>query len=280
MFFLFRQNPCILPKYLGVNGFVSFLVDYEVPRKDVVFLLEGSDGTRNGFPAMLDFVQRIVEKFNIEHGMDHVSLVQYSTNAVVHFYLNTYSTKDEILNAISTVPHKGGRRVNTGSALQYVRENVFTASAGSRHQQGVPNLLILLRGSRSADNVDQPASALKESGVLIFGVGPRNLSSEIQRIANGPSYAQTVSELSDLASVQQQFYTSLSGALLDVTPITPAVIGKIYFNSTNQIDYTNSFGIPPYPVHVFIYLSVMNKLILQIIFHVFRLFYSILRLLQ
>ncbi|XP_053536818.1 uncharacterized protein col6a3 isoform X3 [Ictalurus punctatus] len=199
-------------------------VDYELPRKDVVFLLDGSDGTRNGFPAMLDFVQRVVEKLNFEDSMDHVSVVQYSTSAEVHFYLNSYSTKDEILNAISTVKHKGGRRVNTGSALQYVRENIFTASAGSRHQQGVPNVLILLRGSRSTDNVDQPASALKESGVLIFAVGPRNLSSEIQRIANGPSYAQTVSELSDLASVQQQFYTSLSTALLDVIPLIPTVI--------------------------------------------------------
>ncbi|XP_047671219.1 uncharacterized protein col6a3 isoform X4 [Tachysurus fulvidraco] len=202
------------------------LVDYELPRKDVVFLLEGSDGSRTGFPAMLDFVQRLVENFNFEDSMDHVSVVQYSTNTEVHFYLNTYSAKDEILNAIGTVKHKGGRHVNTGSALQYVRENVFTASAGSRHQQGVPNILILLRGSRSTDNVDQPASALKESGVLIFGVGPRNLSSEIQRIANGPSYAQTVSELSDLASVQQQFYTTLSSALLDVTPVKPAVIAE------------------------------------------------------
>lgn len=178
---------------------------------------------------MLDFVQSLVENFNFEDSMDHVSVVQYSTNTEVHFYLNTYSAKDEILNAISTVKHKGGRHVNTGSALQYVRENVFTASAGSRHQQGVQNILILLRGSRSTDNVDQPASALKESGVLIFAVGPRNLSSEIQRIANGPSYAQTVSELSDLASVQQQFYTTFSSVLLDVTPVKPAVIGKVYF---------------------------------------------------
>lgn len=195
---------------------------------------------------MLDFVQRVVEKLNFEDSMDHVSVVQYSTSAEVHFYLNSYSTKDEILNAISTVKHKGGRRVNTGSALQYVRENIFTASAGSRHQQGVPNVLILLRGSRSTDNVDQPASALKESGVLIFAVGPRNLSSEIQRIANGPTYAQTVSELSDLASVQQQFYTSLSTALLDVIPLIPTVIGKVYFKSNVQIDCTNTFGIPSY----------------------------------
>lgn len=185
---------------------------------------------------MLNFVQKVVEKLNFEESMDHVAVVQYSTNTEVHFNLNTYSTKDEILNAISTVNHKGGRRVNTGSALQYVRENVFTVSAGSRHQQGVPNILILLRGSRSTDNVDQAASALKESGVLIFGVGIRNVSSEIQRIANSPSYAQTVSELSDLASVQQQFYTSLSSALSDEMPSTPTVIGKACFNNSNQID--------------------------------------------
>ncbi|TSQ01579.1 Collagen alpha-3(VI) chain [Bagarius yarrelli] len=201
-------------------------VDYEVSRKDVVFLLDGSDGSRNGFPAMIDFVLRLVENFNFEDSMDRVAIVQYSTNAVVHFYLNTYSTRDEILNAIKTVKHKGGRHVNTGSALQYVRENVFTDSAGSRHQQGVPNILILLRGSRSTDNVDQPASALKESGVLIFGVGPKNLSSEMERIANGPSYAQTVSELSDLGSVQQQFYTSLRSALLDTMPVIPTVRGS------------------------------------------------------
>ncbi|TSQ01578.1 Collagen alpha-3(VI) chain [Bagarius yarrelli] len=199
-------------------------VDYEVSRKDVVFLLDGSDGSRNGFPAMIDFVLRLVENFNFEDSMDRVAIVQYSTNAVVHFYLNTYSTRDEILNAIKTVKHKGGRHVNTGSALQYVRENVFTDSAGSRHQQGVPNILILLRGSRSTDNVDQPASALKESGVLIFGVGPKYLSSEMERIANGPSYAQTVSELSVLGSIQQQFYTSFHSALLDTMPVISTVI--------------------------------------------------------
>lgn len=190
--------------------------------------MDGSDGIRNGFPAMLDFVQRVVDNFNFEHSMDRVSVVQYSTNAEVHFYLNTYSTKDKILKAIKAVKHKGGRRVNTGSALQYVKENVFTASAGSRHQQGVPNILIVLRGSRSTDNVDQAASALKENGVLIFGVGTRNTSSEIQRIVNSPSYAHTVSELSDLASVQQQFYSTLSSTLQDEMPMIPTVLGKVY----------------------------------------------------
>uniref|UniRef100_A0AAR2KZI6 VWFA domain-containing protein n=1 Tax=Pygocentrus nattereri TaxID=42514 RepID=A0AAR2KZI6_PYGNA len=193
---------------------------------DVVFLLDGSDGTRNGFPAMLDFVQKVVEKLNVEENRDRVSVVQYSRDPETHFYLNTYSEETDVLDTIKTLRHRGGRPLNTGSALQYVRDNVFTSSAGSRSQQGVPQILILLSGSRSNDNVDTPASALKESGVLILGVGTRNSSREIQRIVSDPSYAQSISEISDLPSVQQQFLSTLASTVSYVTPVKPTVIGK------------------------------------------------------
>ncbi|XP_036420611.1 uncharacterized protein LOC118804092 [Colossoma macropomum] len=200
------------------------IVDYDITRKDVVFLLDGSDGTRNGFPAMLDFVQKVVEKLNIEESRDRVSVVQYSRDPEVHFYLNTYSEETDVLDTIKTLSHRGGRPLNTGSALQYVRDNVFTASAGSRSQQGVPQILILLSGSRSNDNVDTPASALKESGVLILGVGTRNSSREIQRVVSDPSYAQSISEISDLPAVQQQFLSALRSTVSFVTPVKPTVI--------------------------------------------------------
>ena len=67
--------------------------------------------------------------------------------------------------------HKGGRPLNTGAALQYLRDNVFTASSGSRRLEGVPQVLILLSAGRSADSVDAPASALKQMGILTFAVG-------------------------------------------------------------------------------------------------------------
>ncbi|XP_037394947.1 uncharacterized protein col6a3 isoform X13 [Pygocentrus nattereri] len=199
-------------------------VDFDMSRKDVVFLLDGSDGTRNGFPAMLDFVQKVVEKLNVEENRDRVSVVQYSRDPETHFYLNTYSEETDVLDTIKTLRHRGGRPLNTGSALQYVRDNVFTSSAGSRSQQGVPQILILLSGSRSNDNVDTPASALKESGVLILGVGTRNSSREIQRIVSDPSYAQSISEISDLPAVQQQFLSTLASAVSYVTPVKPTVI--------------------------------------------------------
>lgn len=193
-----------------------------------MFLLDGSDGTRNTFPAMRDFVQRLVEQFNIDANRDRVSVVQYSRDAEVNFYLNTYTTKGEILNSVRGLRHRGGRPLNTGAALQYVRDNVFTASAGSRKQAGVPQILILLSGGRSSDNIDTPASALKQGGILIFGVGTRNSSREVQRIVNDPTYAQSINEFSDLPSVQQQFTSSLNNVLGQVKPMTTTVPGKTH----------------------------------------------------
>ncbi|XP_052421949.1 collagen alpha-3(VI) chain isoform X26 [Carassius gibelio] len=201
----------------------TLTADDAIPRKDVVFLLDASDGTRNTFPAMRDFVQRLVEQFSIDANRDRVAVVQYSRDAEVNFYLNTYTTKGEILNSVRGLRHRGGRPLNTGAALQYVRDNVFTASAGSRKQAGVPQILILLSGGRSSDNIDIPASALKQGGILIFGVGTRNSSREVQRIANDPTYAQSINEFSDLPSVQQQFISSLNNVLGQVKPVTATV---------------------------------------------------------
>ncbi|XP_068507762.1 uncharacterized protein col6a3 isoform X4 [Syngnathus scovelli] len=203
-------------------------VTAERPRgRDVVFLLDGSDATRNSFPDMRDFVQRVVETLSLDDDKDRVSLVQYSRDAAVQFYLNTYTTKGEILDIVRGLRHRGGRPLNTGAALQYLRDNVFTASAGSRRLQGVPQVLILLSGGRSLDSVDAPASALKQLGVLIFAIGSRGSDSgELQKIAHDPRYALSVPEFTDLPSVQQQLQSSVEAVVIDVTPETPSVIAE------------------------------------------------------
>ncbi|KAL0184269.1 hypothetical protein M9458_019976 [Cirrhinus mrigala] len=196
--------------------------EYTTPRKDVVFLLDGSDGTRNSFPAMRDFVQRVVEQFDIEANKDRVSVVQYSRDAEVHFYLNSHTTKGEILNSLRALRHRGGRPLNTGAALQYVRDNVFTASSGSRRLEGVPQILILLSGGRSSDNVDAAASSLKELGVFTLGIGSRASDSrELQRISTDPSYALSVTDFSELPNVQAQLLASVQAVAVPVTPTSP-----------------------------------------------------------
>lgn len=175
---------------------------------------------------MRDFVQGIVEKLNVSEGRDHVSVVQFSRDPVVHFYLNTYTTKESILNTVRGLRHKGGRPLNTGKALQYVRDNVFSSSSGSRHVQGVPQLLILLSGGRSFDNVDMPVSSLKELGVLIFAVGSVGSdSNELQKISNDPSSTLSVKDFTYLPNVQEQLLSIINTAVKGATGISPT-IGK------------------------------------------------------
>uniref|UniRef100_A0A8C9RCL4 VWFA domain-containing protein n=1 Tax=Scleropages formosus TaxID=113540 RepID=A0A8C9RCL4_SCLFO len=206
-----------------------FAVDRGIPRRDVVFLLDGSDGTSSGFPAMRDFAQRIVEKLNVDEGNDRVAVVQYSREPEAQFYLNTHSRREAVRDAIRTLRHKGGRPLNTGAALQFVRDNVFTASSGSRRVEGVPQILVLLNGGRSNDNVDTPASALKGLGILTIGIGTRNSDTrELQKISHDPNYALSVPEFSDLPNIQQQLVSSMSTILAKATPITPTVKDVVF----------------------------------------------------
>lgn len=204
------------------------VVDQGFERRDVVFLLDGSDGTKNSFPAMRDFVQNIVERLKVSEDRDHVSVVQFSRAPEVYFYLNSYTTKESILNTVRDLRHKGGRPLNTGMALQYVRDSVFSTSSGSRRLQGVPQVLILLSGGQSFDNVDAPAASLKELGVSIFSVGAGGSdSNELRKISNDPSSTLYVADFTYLPNVQEQLVSMINTAPMGTTSISPTKIGKM-----------------------------------------------------
>ncbi|KAM4560780.1 collagen alpha-3(VI) chain-like, partial [Fundulus diaphanus] len=134
------------------NGISDLVVELESPQRDIVFLLDGSDGTLSGFPAMKTFVQQVVETLSVDETKDRVSVVQYSRDPETHFSLNTHTDKQAVLNAVRQLKHKGGQPRNTGAALDHVRRNAFAESSGSRHMEGVPQILILLTAGRSRDD--------------------------------------------------------------------------------------------------------------------------------
>ncbi|XP_072336641.1 uncharacterized protein [Scyliorhinus torazame] len=181
-------------------------------KRDIVFLIDGSDnvGSRN-LPFVRDFLTSIIENFDIGSDRVQVGLIQYSNYAETEFYLNTYSSEDEILSHVEGLRLRGGTSLNTGAALDYVLQNHFTISSGSRKEEGIPQLLVLITAGRSSDDIKPSADALKQAAVIIFAIGARNANpAQLKEIAVDPSLVFSLQEFHSLPHIQEQLMTPLS----------------------------------------------------------------------
>ncbi|CAN2389124.1 Collagen type VI alpha 3 [Pristimantis euphronides] len=180
-------------------------------RKDIVFLIDGSNDGRSSFPSLRSFIQRVVESLDVGQDRIRIGVVQYSDTTRPSFLLNAYPDRQGVLGAVQQLTPVGGSPLNTGAALDYVTTNVFTRTAGSRSAEGVPQFLILLTTGRSRDDVRRPATELKRSGVVPFAIGVRNANAEeLRTISFIPDFAISVSDVGQLSTVYQTFTTRVS----------------------------------------------------------------------
>ncbi|XP_072197513.1 collagen alpha-3(VI) chain isoform X10 [Excalfactoria chinensis] len=210
--FRLQFMQAILPEVLSpIRTLSGGMIIHETPsvvergeKKDVVFLIDGSDGVRRGFPHLKTFVERVVESLDIGRDKVRVAIVQYSNVIQPEFLLDAYEDKADLVSAIQALTIMGGSPLNTGAALDYLIKNVFTVSSGSRIAEGVPQFLILLTADRSQDDVRRPSVVLKTSGTVPFGIGIGNADlTELQTISFLPDFAISVPDFSQLDSVQQ-----------------------------------------------------------------------------
>ncbi|XP_045701568.1 collagen alpha-3(VI) chain isoform X4 [Phyllostomus hastatus] len=175
--------------------------------KDVVFLLDGSDGVRRGFSLLKDLVQRVVESLDVGPDRMRVAVVQYSDRTRPEFYLNSYMDQQSVVSAVRGLALLGGPAPNTGAALDFVLRNILIRSAGSRIEEGVPQLLVILTADRSGDDVSGPSADLERARVVPVGIGIGNADiREMRTISYIPDFAVTVPTFGELANVQQQLY--------------------------------------------------------------------------
>ncbi|XP_067891970.1 collagen alpha-3(VI) chain-like [Heterodontus francisci] len=203
------QSPLITLNKDQIIRIRTMAID-DAKKRDVVFLVDGSDKVRAAFPAVQRFISRMVDNLDVGNDKVRVGVVQYSDDPRVNFYLNSYTTKRDVKDAINNLGQIGGRRANTGEALDYVTKNIFTQSAGGRAEEGVPQFLILLTASKSTDDVSQAALALKQAGVAPFSIGSRDADdSELQQISLSPGYIFKVDDLQNVETVQQRLQSPL-----------------------------------------------------------------------
>lgn len=197
----------------------STISDLKLQSADIVFLLDGSNDMRASERQILDFVREIVKQIEIGPSKVQVALTQYSTEPTTDFLLNTYSQKDDVLSHLSNVNLKGGTSLNTGVALDYVKNSVFSASSGSRAQQGVPQILILLSGRKSGDDVSGAVDRLRNAGIILYSIGLNNADRlEIEQLAHSPQAKYFIKEISDFPLVREQLLSTITSHKDTVTP--------------------------------------------------------------
>ncbi|XP_029517297.1 collagen alpha-3(VI) chain-like isoform X1 [Oncorhynchus nerka] len=181
------------------------------PKKDIVFLVDGSDGVGREFPIIQEFISSIVKNLNVGENKIRIGVVQYGDSPNADIYLNSHTTKEGVMNAVKGLRQRGGRERNLGQAVEFVSSEVLNVRRGGRKEEGVPQFLIVVSGGRSTDDIRRPATSLKKSGVLPFSIGTRDVNSqELQVVSYVPNFAYTVDDLPGLYTVQDKLISTLT----------------------------------------------------------------------
>uniref|UniRef100_A0A670Y0E3 Collagen type XIV alpha 1 chain n=1 Tax=Pseudonaja textilis TaxID=8673 RepID=A0A670Y0E3_PSETE len=172
---------------------------------DIVILIDGSWSIgRFNFRLVRLFLENLVTAFNVDSEKTRIGLAQYSGDPRIEWHLNSYNTKEAVLEAVRNLPYKGGNTL-TGLALTFILENNFKPDAGSR--PGVPKIGILITDGKSQDDVIPPAKNLRDAGVELFAIGVKNADeNELKEIASEPhsTHVYNVADFSLMNSIVEE----------------------------------------------------------------------------
>ncbi|KAM9352972.1 collagen alpha-6(VI) chain-like [Symphorus nematophorus] len=179
---------------------------------DIVFIVDesGSIGTSN-FQLVRTFLHSIVSGLEISPKRVRVGIVMYNDKPTAQVYLNTFDDKNELLKFIKILPYRGGG-TNTGFALNYTRENVFTKERGSRKDKNVQQVAVVITDGESQDDVSTAAANLRRAGVTVYALGVKNANqTQLRQMASYPPNKHTfiVDSFSMLKSLEQSLQKSV-----------------------------------------------------------------------
>lgn len=177
---------------------------------DIVFLVDGSINLgRVNFDKLISFISNVLDLFFTERDNLRIGLAQYATDVNDAFYLNTYKDRKDIIDAIGQVDYKGGNKINTGAAIRHVEDVHFTKEKGSRIDEGVPQILMVVTGGKSADDSKTAVLGLKNKRVRVFAVGVGDNERELQDLASVPTMVARATNVDGLSDSLEQILETL-----------------------------------------------------------------------
>uniref|UniRef100_A0A673B169 VWFA domain-containing protein n=1 Tax=Sphaeramia orbicularis TaxID=375764 RepID=A0A673B169_9TELE len=174
--------------------------------RDIVFLVDGSTYIGSSdFPHVRDFMINVVNLLDVRPDRVQIGLLQFAEVPKIEFYLNSYGTRQDVVNRITQLRPTGGSLLNTGAAMQYALTNMFQTSTGSRRRQGVQQVLVLITGGPAQDQIRTVADKLALAGVLTFTVSSGQADEAVLRtVAFVPDLAYHEGRFSNLPALADQ----------------------------------------------------------------------------
>ncbi|XP_044022471.1 collagen alpha-1(XII) chain isoform X2 [Siniperca chuatsi] len=177
---------------------------------DLVFLVDGSWSVgRENFKHIRSFIGAMAGAFDIGEDKTRVAVVQYSTDTRTEFPLTRYNRRGDLLQAINSLPYKGGNTM-TGDAIDYLLQNIFTEAAGSR--KAFPKVAMIITDGKSQDPVEEYAKRLRNIGVEIFVLGIKGADEdELREIASTPhnKHVYNVPNFDMIQEIQKKIITEV-----------------------------------------------------------------------
>ena len=93
---------------------------------DICLVLDASGSIRvERFPEILNYVNSLIDQLEVSPSKTRIAAVKYSDDAFLQFYLNSYTTKQDVQLAIKRISFIGAR-TNTASGIALmVQSHIF-----------------------------------------------------------------------------------------------------------------------------------------------------------
>jgi hypothetical protein len=134
------------------------------------------------------FIKDFLSEAKIDSGHVGIGILIYSTEDYIQFNMNTYSKKQDVMDAIDRIPYRYGS-TNTADALKTMRTVMFTEANGDRPD--VEHVCIVITDGLSNINASSSypeAEKAHEAGIHIYAIGIGLTDSyEIDAIATPPA---------------------------------------------------------------------------------------------
>ncbi|XP_067433182.1 collagen alpha-1(XII) chain-like [Thunnus thynnus] len=187
-------------------------------KADIVLLVcESKSITSEDYENIKSFLTQIVNNFNIGPDKVQIDMVQYISG--MEWELNTYQTKQTVLEAIANLQETRERSI-LGEALHYIFNIKFKPKVGMRAES--QKIAILITDGESQDDAFLASQRLRDTSVEIYTIGVKDANeTRLRTIASDPDdiHMYSVSDSSSLPDIVDKLSINLCKSVNSLEPV-------------------------------------------------------------